>query len=150
MLALGHWLGERFRIVLDGARLSSDLDPLPMRVIHREEERAVVLGEVAGRDVLPIADAVCKAKRLVIQNANEALWSALMGGTGKETASFVTPTFPLSAAANSPSLKIFPRRSRQHISCFGECLGFTRARPKEPQAGKFVARSHPERIIEWQ
>src|SRR5258708_38761687 len=49
-----------------------------MRVIHQEQERAVVLGEVAGRDVLAIADEVCEAERLVIQDANEALGSAAM------------------------------------------------------------------------
>ena len=40
-----------------------------MRVVHEEEHRARVIGEVAGRDVLPVAGEIGEGKGVRIENA---------------------------------------------------------------------------------
>src|SRR5437764_11183830 len=54
-IALRHQMSQQRRIVLDDAGATPDLYPPPLGIVHQEEEGAVVAGEVAGGDVLPVA-----------------------------------------------------------------------------------------------
>ena len=49
-----------------------------MQIVHREEMRARILGEVAGRDELAIADEVRERERVVVEHAEKARWAAAM------------------------------------------------------------------------
>src|SRR5262249_28605087 len=69
---------EQCRIVLDDAGTAPDLYPPPLGIVHQEEEGAVVAGEVAGGDVLPVAAVVGEGQRLVVEHVDEALRPAAM------------------------------------------------------------------------
>ena len=46
---------QQVRIVLNHARRAPELDPLAVGVIHQEDKRLRILGQIAERDVLPVA-----------------------------------------------------------------------------------------------
>src|SRR5438552_12248455 len=53
-----------------------------MGIIHEEEEGAVILGEIAGGYILPVAAVIGEAKRGWTDDPDEALWPAAMLGIG--------------------------------------------------------------------
>src|SRR5215471_1105470 len=70
-------LDER-RVVLDHTRATPDLDPALPRVVHEEQEGAIVLRQIAERDVLPVASEVDEAERLVVEDAEKSRGAAAM------------------------------------------------------------------------
>src|SRR6266702_366542 len=84
----GREAAEQRRITLDHPRPAPELHSPPLRIVHREEEGPLVLGEVAEGDILPIASKVGEAEPALVEYAQEAARSApvlqvgLAGGTG--------------------------------------------------------------------
>jgi hypothetical protein len=62
----------QFRIVLDDARFSPDLDALTARVIDQKQTNPRIFCEISLSDVLTIAGKIGKADGLVIEHTQEA------------------------------------------------------------------------------
>src|SRR5579863_7261993 len=75
---VGHQPRDQLRIVLDDSCPAPDLEAPRVGIVHQEEEGAIILGQVAGGYVLPIAGVIGKTERVIIDHANEALRAAAM------------------------------------------------------------------------
>lgn len=60
-------------VLLDDPRATPDLHSRSVVVVDEEQERLVVLGEVARRDVLPVAAKLGPAERVLVEDPDEAL-----------------------------------------------------------------------------
>ena len=82
---------EQFGIVLDNPRPAPDLDAAAVGIIHQEDIGLVVLGQVAGGDVLAVAAEIGEAEGLVVEGLEETrgptamldIGLALGGGGGQ-------------------------------------------------------------------
>ena len=76
-----HQLSDDGKIV-GHARTAPDLDATLVRIVHEEQERLVILGEVAGRDILAVAGIIGEGERVIVEHANESLGAAAMLSIG--------------------------------------------------------------------
>ena len=88
MGVIGSWctreLVERgFRVVtFDNAPATPQFNAHEIGVVHQEDERPRIFGEVAERDVLAVAPVVGEAQRLAVQDFEESSWAAAMLDVG--------------------------------------------------------------------
>ncbi len=75
-VAVRHQSSQQRRIVRHDARSAPKLDAAAVGVIHQEQERPVVLRQVPGRDVLPVAGEIGEPDRMRIQRADEPFRAA--------------------------------------------------------------------------
>jgi len=78
LIALVEQALDQGGVVFDHAGPRPDLDALTSRGVEKEQEGAVVLGEVGERDVLPVAAVVGKSERFVVNDLDEAFRAAAM------------------------------------------------------------------------
>ena len=69
---------QELAVILDDARLAPDLDPLAVDIVDQEKMRLRILGEIAERDILPVAREIGKADGLLIEHLEEARRPAAM------------------------------------------------------------------------
>ena len=69
---------QELGVILDDARLAPELDPLAVHIVDQEKMRLRILGEIAERDILPVAPKIGEADRLLIKHLEEARRPAAM------------------------------------------------------------------------
>jgi hypothetical protein len=76
---------QQFCRVFGDLSRAPELDPLPLGIVHQENKRLGVLGQVADRDVLTVSGAVGEGKGSLGRDFQEAL-SALNATSAKVSA----------------------------------------------------------------
>ena len=79
LVALGHQPLGQVRVTFDDPRVAPELHALSMRIVDQEQMRLRILGEVAKRDVLPVADEVDETDGLIYsKNPTHSRWRSFV------------------------------------------------------------------------
>src|SRR5262249_31751587 len=76
LVALWHQPRDQIRVAFDDPRLAPDLYAGTLRVVDQEQVGFGIVGEIALRNVLPVAGEIDEGDRLVVEHTQETRWPA--------------------------------------------------------------------------